>query len=131
MNYPPLDSHTCVAQTAAGQLLSSDAHGIAPPLHWLREDSEQLRGAVVSDKMIGKAAALLFAYGGVRGIWAARMSKSARDFLQTTGIVFEYETLVPAVLNRGGTGLCPMEQRALGTEDPAEAFALFDGIIPR
>jgi hypothetical protein len=124
-----LNGHTCVARTSEGELLTSDEHGILPPLRWLRENPGLLRGADAADRVIGKAAALLFACGGVRSLWAARMSEAARDFLQTTGIAFDYGELVPAVLNRDGTGLCPMEQRAMGIADPGEAFAVFDGLI--
>jgi len=124
-----LNGHTCVIRTAGGELLTSDEHGIRPPLLWLREDPDILRGAEVADKVIGKAAALLFAYGGVRSVWAARMSEAARDFLQAAGIAFDFDELVPAILNREGTGLCPMEQRAMGVDDPAQAFQMFDGII--
>ena len=129
MNQLDLGNHTCVALLADGELLTSDEHGILPPLRWLREDPELLRGADVADKVIGRAAALLFAHGGVRSLWAARMSEAARDFLRGTGIVFDYGELVPAVLNRDGTGLCPMEQRAMGIDEPGKAFELFDGLI--
>ncbi|MCL1951660.1 MAG: DUF1893 domain-containing protein [Oscillospiraceae bacterium] len=129
MNQIDLNGHTCVARTVGGELRFSDEHGILPPLRWLREDPGLLCGAEVADRVIGKAAALLFAYGGVRSLWAARMSEAARDFLQTTGIVFDYGELVPAVLNRDGTALCPMEQRAMGITEPAQAFAVFDGMI--
>ena len=112
-------------------MLTSDEHGILPPLRWLRENPDLLRGADVADKVIGRAAALLFAHGGVRSIWAARMSEAARDFLRAAGIVFEYDELVPAILNRDGTDLCPMEQRALGLAEPGEAFRLFDSLIGR
>jgi len=124
-----LSNHTCVIRTANGELLTSNEHGIRPPLLWLREDPDILRGAEVADKVIGKAAALLFAHGGVRSVWATRMSEAARDFLRAAGIAFDYDELVPAILNRDGTGLCPMEQRAMGIDDPAQAFALFDELI--
>ena len=131
MNQIDLNGHTCVIRISDGELLTSDEHGIRPPLFWLRENPDILRGADVADKVIGKAAALLFAYGGVRSVWAARMSEAARDFLRAARIAFDYEELVPAILNRDGTGLCPMEQRAIGIDDPAQAFALFDGIIAK
>jgi len=129
MNHPELGNHTCVARTADGALLVSDEHGIRPPLLWLRENPDILRGAEVADKVIGKAAALLFAHGGARSVWATRMSEAARDFLRATDIEFSYDELVPAILNRDGTDLCPMEQRAMGIAEPGAAFALFDGLI--
>ena len=129
MNHPDLGNHTCVVRTAGGETLTSDEHGIRPPLLWLRENPNLLRGAEVSDKVIGKAAALLFTYGGVHSIWAARMSEAARDFLQAAGIAFDYGELVPVILNRDGTGLCPMEQRAMGIDTPEEAFRVFEALV--
>jgi len=131
MNHPALGGHTCAIRTAAGEILTSDAHGIRPPLFWLREGCGILRGAEVSDKIIGKAAALLFCYGGVKSIWAEKMSQTAVEFLAAQGIGYAYDELVPAILNREGTGLCPMEQKALAIDDPARAFQVFDEIIPR
>jgi hypothetical protein len=116
-------------RTAGGELLVSDAHGIRPPLQWLREDPSLLRGAEVSDKVVGKAAALLFCYGGVRSIWAETMSEAAAEFLGAAGVAYQYDILVPAILNREGTGLCPMEQKALAVDDPAQAFRIFDALI--
>ncbi|MCL2300858.1 MAG: DUF1893 domain-containing protein [Firmicutes bacterium] len=124
-----LGDHTCVIRTADGAPLVSGEHGILPPLRWLRENPDSLRGADAADRVIGKAAALLFAYGGVRSIWAARMSEAARDFLRTTDILFDYDELVPAILNRDGTDICPMERRALGIDGPVEAFRVFDGLV--
>ena len=126
-----LDGHSCVVRRANGVILTSDEQGIRPPLLWIREDLGILRGAEVADKVIGKAAALLFAYGGVKSVWAAYMSEAARDFLRAAGIAFDYGELVPVILNREGTGMCPMEQKVIEIDDPARAFALFDGLIAK
>jgi len=125
-----LQNHTCVVRTAQGEILTSDERGIRPALQWLREDRDILRGAEVADKVVGKAAALLFAFGGVRYLWAECMSDAAIAFLEQRGISFEYERRTERIMNRDETGLCPMESRAMPVDDPAEAFALFDGIIP-
>jgi len=131
MNKLDLANHTCVIRTANGDVLTSDEQGIRPPLRWLRENPAILRDAEVADKVIGKAAALLFAHGEIKSIWAARMSEAARDFLRAAGIAFDYEELVPVILNREGTGMCPMEQKVIEIDDPARAFALFDGLIAK
>ena len=129
MSHPELGSHTCVVRTADGEILTSDERGVRPPLLWLRADPSMLQGAAVSDKVIGKAAALLFCYGGARSIYAGMMSEAARDFLDAQGVAYEYERLVPAILNRAGMDLCPMERRALGIEDPGEAFQVFNALV--
>jgi len=129
MNSPPINGHTCVVRTTEGKLLTSDEHGIRPPLRWLREDPALLHDADVLDRVIGRAAALLFCYGGARSIRAGTMSQPAADFLEAAGVAYAYDTLVPAILNREGTGLCPMEQKALGLDDPARAFEIFNEMV--
>ena len=125
-----LKNHTCVARTSSGEVLSSSARGILPPLTWLRKDPALLHGAEVADKIVGKAAALLFAYGGVKYIWAECISEAAIAYLEGVGIAFEYAERVERIMNRDGTGICPMEQRALGIEEPEEAFRVYDWLIP-
>ena len=130
MNHPKLNGHSCVVHTATGNTLTSDERGIRPPLLWLRENPAQLRGAAVADKIIGKAAALLFVYGGVHSIWAECMSDAAINFLRSTGIDFEYAARTEAILMRDGSDICPMERRAAEIHDPAAAFKLFNEVIP-
>jgi len=125
-----LQNHTCAVRTAQGDILTSDERGIRPALQWLREDRDILHDAEVADKVVGKAAALLFAFGGVRYLWAECMSDAAIAFLEQSSVSFEYERRTERIINRDGTGLCPMESRAMPIDDPAEAFALFDGMIP-
>ncbi|MDR0531702.1 MAG: DUF1893 domain-containing protein [Oscillospiraceae bacterium] len=125
-----LNGHTCVVRAPSGERLTSDEHGILPPLRWLRECPEVLRGADVADTIIGKAAAMLFAFGGVSSVWAETMSEPAAAFLEQEGIAFGCGALVSEIRNKAGTGLCPMEARALPLNHPAEAFRVFDGIIP-
>ena len=124
-----LQNHTCVVRTAQGEIFTSDERGIRPAVQWLRNDRGLLSGAEVADKVVGKAAALLFAFGGVKYIWAECMSDAAIAFLAQSGISFEYAERTEHIINRDRTGFCPMESRALPIDDPAEAFALFDGII--
>ena len=45
------------------ELRTDDRRGILPLMQWL-SDGEFLRGAVVADKVIGKAAAFLLVLGG-------------------------------------------------------------------
>lgn len=122
--------YTCVVYTASGELYASEEPGIKPPMRWLRENPALLRDAAVADKVIGMAAAMLFAHGGVKAVWGGIMSEPALAFLQGRGIGAAYDALVPQIMNRTGDGLCPMEQRALGCKTAEEAFGVFDGLIP-
>ncbi len=80
-----------------------------------------LKGADVADKVVGKAAALLFVKGGVKRIYAEVCSKPARDVLVKYGVELEYKTLTGGIVNRAGDGPCPMEYAVLETDDPDEA----------
>ncbi|MDR2753978.1 MAG: DUF1893 domain-containing protein [Oscillospiraceae bacterium] len=126
LRLPGLDGHTCAVRTADGQLFWKDGRGVAPPLQWLRECPAGLRGAFVHDKIVGKAAALLWALAGIKTLHAEVMSQAAAGFLQGTSIAFSYGTLVPQIVRRDGKGMCPMEARALEIDSPADAQKIFE-----
>lgn len=111
--------------------LTSNKSGIRPVLDWLRADNTALRGGTAADKVVGKAAAMLFVYGGVTAVWAEIISEPAYAFLQQHGVAVTYGKLVAAIHNREGTGLCPMEQHALRMEAAGEAYRFFDALLPR
>ncbi len=82
-----------------------------------------LNGFSVADKIVGKAAALLFALAGIRQIYATTMSVGAVGVLQKYGIRYEYGTLVDSIRNRDGTGPCPIERSVMHIDDRHEALA--------
>ena len=74
------------------------------------------------DKLVGRAAALLFALVHPRSVFALTMSTGAQDVLRTTGIPFTCDTVILDVLNRTGTGPCPMEAAVSGIKEPLAAL---------
>ena len=89
----------------------------------LRTSPDTLRGAMIADKVVGKATALLYRLLGVRAVYAHIISESALEVLQAGGIEAAYETLVPYIVNRTGDGRCPMETATANLTDPALAPA--------
>ena len=87
-------------------------------------DPDFFRGAAVADKVVGRSAALLFLYGGVSQVYAGVLSVPAEEVLRAHGVPYACGERVPMIRNRTGDGFCPMEQRVLTTEDPAEAYAV-------
>lgn len=90
--------------------------GVAPILTLM--DRGELKGALVVDRVIGRAAAAACVVGGARRVHAQVMSKSARAFLAAHGIAADAETLVEEIVNRKKTGMCPMEARVMHETDP-------------
>ena len=56
-----------------------------------------------------KAAAALMAMGGVRDVYAFTLSRQAVEMLNARGIPWSCGEMVDHIVNRDGTGWCPME----------------------
>ena len=78
-------------------------------------------GATAADRIVGKASAMLYTILGVKEVYAAVLSKPGRAVLEQAGIYYEYGTLTDNIINRAGTGLCPMEDAVKDIDDPALA----------
>jgi len=74
------------------------------------------------DKLVGRAAALLLALVHPRSVFALTMSTGAQDVLRVAGIPFACDAVIPDVLNRTGTGPCPMEAAVSGIDEPLVAL---------
>jgi hypothetical protein len=74
------------------------------------------------DKLVGRAAALLFTLLRPRSVFALTMSTGAQDVLRTAGIPFACDAVILDVLNRTGTGPCPMEAAVFGINEPLAAL---------
>lgn len=85
------------------------------------DDRHILRDAAVADKIVGKAAAYLMIAGGVRQVYAEILSRSGADAFEKFNVEYSCGTLVPQIINRAGTGPCPMEQTVKYITDPAAA----------
>ena len=94
----------------------SDGMGLKPLLEAF--DLGKLRGSVVFDKVVGRAAAAIYAGSGVRKVYAKLAAKGAADLLAKRGVALEAEKTVEVVLNRDKSGSCPMEKAVAGLEDP-------------
>lgn len=90
-----------------------------------------LRGAFIADKVVGKGAAALMVLGGVEGLFADVVSRPALELLAGAGIAVEYTVVVPGIMNRAGTGTCPVEQLCAGAETAAECLPLIEGFMQK
>lgn len=120
--------YTCVAQQG-GKLYTATERGIRPLMHWL--ESGVLHGAVLADKVIGKAAAFLLEKGGVKAIYADVISIPAAEVLERAEIEYSFKTKVPYIQNRAGNGVCPMESAVLSANDADEAYLKLQETLQR
>lgn len=100
-------NYTCVLCRGT-DVITDTRRGIRPLLELL-ESTQDLCGAFVADKVVGKAAAMLYCLMGVGAIHAGILSRPAEQMLRRYGIHVSFDTLVDAIRNRAGDGFCPME----------------------
>jgi len=91
-------------------------------LDWLIEGNA-LAGFSAADKIVGKAAALLFVHAGIANVYGEVMSEAGLAVLKRHNIPCTYGTLTPYIINRRGDGICPMEETVLQIDDPKQALA--------
>lgn len=99
----------------------SDERGIRPLLA-LIDERQNLRGYSVADKIVGKAAALLFALLQTAEIFADVLSIGGEEVLRRFHIPYSYGVKVDHIINRAGTDICPMEQTVEKIDDAQEAL---------
>lgn len=96
--------------------------GIKPIAAFI-DNKTELSGFSAADKIVGKAAAMLYVMLGVKAVYGEVMSKSAAEVFKKHGIEYEYGTLTENIINRRGDGLCPMEMAVLNISDAESAYS--------
>lgn len=115
-----LHSEKCSCVIACGDNVRTfHRRGIADLFITLKNEPETLRKAIVADKVVGKAAAALMVLGGVRQVYADTISTPALTLLRANGITVDFAVETDHIINRAGTGWCPMEQLSRDEDNPA------------
>ena len=110
---------TLVLKNDDGTIHRFTQRGVKDLLTLVTESPETLKGALIADKAVGKAAAACMVVGGVKHVHADVMSEPALALLQHHGVEAEYGILVDHIINRTGDGWCPMERLSRDESDPA------------
>lgn len=85
-------------------------------------DGNSYCGFSAADKIVGRAAAFLYAKMGVSDVYAHVLSKKGEQVLKQYGIDYSYGTLCDEIINRKGTGMCPIEQAVIECKGYDEAY---------
>lgn len=112
--------HSLVVSDGQKQIYTYDGRGVSDLYRLLNEKPLLLKGAKVADKVVGKGAATLMVAACVEKVYAEVISYPALQLLENAGLLVRYTTLVPNIINRNGTGICPLEALCMNcqtTED--------------
>lgn len=123
------EQHSIVVQNTEGHLHCFDGPGVSDLNHLLHSSPELLQGAAVADKVVGKAAAALLILSSVGEVYANVISQPALALLEVHNICTTYGILVPYIVNRTQTGMCPLETRCIPCHTPEECLAEIQAFI--
>jgi len=105
-----------------GVVLRVGTHdGIGELIEAMDALGDRARGAALADKIVGKAVAMVARLARVRAVYSPLMSQAACDALARDKIVFEYDRVVPLILNKRNDGPCPLERLTLPLDEPRAA----------
>ena len=111
---------TCVTMRKGKIETQGSPKGIAYIIDLYEKD--MLAGAFVADKIVGKAAAMVFTAGGVAQCYAENISEGALKWLTDHNIPTEYTNISEHIMNRTGDGICPMELTVQDIDNEKEAI---------
>ena len=125
---------TLVAYFADGAESTSQERGVKPLLDAVADEAlaAKFAGARCYDRIVGRAAAFLYAKLRVRYVFAPVMSKGARKILTSHGFESRRLTETEFIRNRAGDGMCPMDTAVKGLADSAvdEAISAIKSAMP-
>lgn len=89
----------------------------------------RLCDAEVADKVIGKGAATLMIAGGVGRVYGDVVSRPAFELFVDYGIDITYGKLTDHIINRTGTGPCPLESRCTASNDIKTLIPIIENFV--
>lgn len=98
----------------------SNERGVKALLNLL-DGNTDFHGAYAADKVVGKAAAMIYVLLGIKELYTSVISNGAKDIIESHGILLEYDEAVPYIVNRQGDGVCPMELAVGDEKEPEKA----------
>ena len=103
-------------------LTVENGQGVEPLYTFLKAQPEAVQGAVLADRIVGRAVAFLAVYFGLDGVFGEILSEGACQILESRAVRCEAQNRVPVILNRSGDGPCPIERGLRSISDPERAL---------
>jgi len=111
-----------VLRTTTGEIVVFHNQGVKDLFNLVSTQRNMLEGAYVADRVIGRGAALLLVIGHVNQVFAQLISEQAVKVLQAAEIKTDFANMVPNIINREGSDICPVEKLTMNVTDPEVAL---------
>lgn len=112
---------SCVIANGSSLVVCRE-RGVKDLLRILKSDPALLAGALVADRIVGKGAAALMILGKVARVYADIISEAAISLFEKSDVSVEWGRRVPEIVNRSGTGRCPVEAATWDCTTPEECL---------
>jgi len=112
-------------------IFTSTDKGIKPMYTAVLKLKEELRGSSVADRVIGRAAAILCKYAGIKELYTKLISDEAIKVLKDGDITFTYDESSPYIKNRDKTDMCPVEKLSQNVDNPEELIQKISEFLDR
>jgi hypothetical protein len=103
-------------------IFKSNSKGVKPHLEAIEALGTRLKGTIIVDKIVGRAAALLIIYAGVTEVHAGVISRGGRELLEKAGVKLLYDEETEHIKTVEGRIYCPFEAMVQGIDDPKHAY---------
>lgn len=113
-------------------IFESDSRGVRPHIEALEKlGRENLKGTIMLDKIVGRAAALLILYSGASKVYALLVSSGARNLLESREVGLIYREETPFIKVKDEVILCPFERMVQDVSDPEHAYEIITSRLTR
>lgn len=100
----------------------SAEHRVKPFLDLIDANPSLLDGAIVGDRIVGRAAALLCVYSKIKAVFAVSISDEAIDILGANNILATWQDTVEYIVEKDLKSRYKLDEHLKGIDDPAQAF---------
>ena len=110
-------------------LFNSGEWGVATFFQAVQSMGESLHNAVMVDRIVGSAVAMLCLHARISSVYAGIASQGALDMLKGHGVTVNSKNAVPYISNYDGTDLRPFEKLAGSCQRPSQLFAALQSLF--
>lgn len=120
------EKHSLILVKDGKIIHSSGKSGLRPLVECIQKFKGKVDDCVLCDKVVGLAAARLIVYSHmVSMVITETASEYAVDLIKKNNMGIKAKNVVENILNKEKSSVCPMEKKALETEDNEQFFKNF------
>lgn len=120
-----LENNAALVYCNEDEVNTSHIRGVLNLVMMVKEN-RSMKGFYCADKVVGKAAAFMYAILKPEELYAFVLSEKAEAVLKKYKVNCFFGEKVPAIINRKGDGFCPMETATEKSETPEQALEVLE-----